>query len=54
MEDKVRNPVAKALKSPHLKPKRIEPLKGKGAYSRKDKRNENDNDLQIQSRATRP
>ena len=30
-----RNPIAKALKSPHLRPKAVRPRKGKGSYSRK-------------------
>lgn len=29
------NPVARALRSPHLRPKVIRPRKGKGSYNRK-------------------
>jgi len=32
-----RNPIAKALRSPHLRPKAVRPRKGKGSYSRKGK-----------------
>lgn len=31
------NPIAKALRSPHLRPKAIRPRKGKGSYTRKGK-----------------
>lgn len=31
----MRNPVAKALRSPHLRKQVIRPKKGKGSYSRK-------------------
>jgi stalled ribosome alternative rescue factor ArfA len=30
-----RNPIAKALRSAHLKPRVVRPAKGRGAYSRK-------------------
>lgn len=30
-ESNVRNPIAKALRSPHLRPKKVRPKKGKGA-----------------------
>jgi stalled ribosome alternative rescue factor ArfA len=30
-----RNPIAAALKSRHLAPKRVKPRKGKGSYTRK-------------------
>lgn len=30
-----RNPIAAALKSRHLAPKKVKPKKGKGSYSRK-------------------
>lgn len=32
-----RNPIAKSLRSAHLRPKAIRPAKGKGSYSRKGK-----------------
>jgi stalled ribosome alternative rescue factor ArfA len=32
---KKRNPVARALRSPALRPKKVVPRKGKGSYSRK-------------------
>lgn len=32
---KKRNPVAKALASPHLRKRVVRPKKGKGSYSRK-------------------
>lgn len=34
----MRNPIAKALRSPHLKPRTVRPKKGKGAYSRKGRK----------------
>lgn len=34
----MRNPIAKALRSPHLKPRVVRPRKGKGAYSRKGRK----------------
>ncbi len=34
MKNKV-NPIAKALRSPHLKPQTVRPAKGKGSYNRK-------------------
>ncbi len=37
-----RNPVAKALRSRHLAPKRVKPRKGKGSYSRKARRSPSD------------
>jgi len=35
-ENPMRNPIATALRSPHLAPKVVKPKKGKGSYSRKD------------------
>ena len=32
-----RNPIAKALRSSHLRPKAIRPRKGKGSYIRREK-----------------
>lgn len=37
---KSRNPVAKALRSPHLAPKSFTAQKGKGSYSRKSRNGE--------------
>lgn len=34
---KTRNPIARSLKSPHLRPRFVRPAKGKGAYRRKAK-----------------
>lgn len=36
MAKAIRNPIARALRSPHLKPKRFKLAKGRGSYSRKD------------------
>lgn len=36
----MRNPIAKSLRSPHLKPKVVKPRKGKGSYERKKEDNE--------------
>jgi|GEM_PF-3418828 len=32
-----RNPIAKALRSASLQPKKVRPRKGKGSYKRKEK-----------------
>jgi stalled ribosome alternative rescue factor ArfA len=33
-----RNPIAKALRSPHLRTRTVRPKKGRGAYTRKGRK----------------
>jgi len=35
---KSRNPIAKALRSPHLHPRIVAPKKGRGSYTRKGRK----------------
>lgn len=45
------NPVAKSLRSPHLRQKKIKPRKGRGAYTRKGNKHE---DQQLYPLGTYP
>jgi len=38
-EEEMRNPIAKQVRTPAFRPRVVKPLKGKGSYNRKDKKN---------------
>ena len=42
-----RNPIAKALRSPHLRPKAVHPKKGKGSFRRKAKHSSRQRSVKV-------